>query len=243
VTSEGAAAYNAIIGRAVGDVAAFRSNRGTTDVYHIFPAPGTQRTVQAARFYILTRTGTYADAATLTLEILDYGGTVQHTVSAAGIDMTAAPTSTWTAITLSGTPADLEIAPGEFLAFHFSLGGTPAGNLGVYPAFEVEALNSATVPDTPTLLAPPNGAVTTTHAITLKWAAGAGANGYHVQLDGGDMITTTGTTSPTILATGLHTWTVRAYNSAGPSGWATPWTVEVVKHKVFLPLVLRNLTP
>jgi hypothetical protein len=138
VTSEGAAAYNAIIGRAVGDVAAFRSNRGTTDVYHIFPAPGTRRTVQAARFYILTRTGTYADAATLTLEILDYGGTVQHTVSAAGIDVTAAPTSTWTAITLSGTPADLEIAPGEFLAFHFSLSGAPAGDLDVRPIFEVE---------------------------------------------------------------------------------------------------------
>jgi hypothetical protein len=138
VTSEGSAAYNAIIGRAVGDVAVFRSNRGTANVYYIFPAPSTQRTVQAAKFYILSRSGTYSSDATLTLEILDYAGTVQHTVSATGINVQTAPTSTWTDVTLSGTPADLVIEPGEFLAFHFSLDSTPAGDLDVRPIFEVE---------------------------------------------------------------------------------------------------------
>jgi hypothetical protein len=120
VTSEGTAAYSAIIGRNVSEVAAFRSNRAT-DIYYMFPAPSTQRTVQSAtRFCILSRTGTYVGAATLTLEILDYAGTVQHTV-----------------VTLSGTPADLEIAPGEFLAFHFRLGGASGGDLDVRPIFEV----------------------------------------------------------------------------------------------------------
>jgi hypothetical protein len=137
VTSEGTAAYSAIIGRNVSEVAAFRSNRAT-DIYYMFPAPSTQRTVQSAtRFCILSRTGTYVGAATLTLEILDYAGTVQHTVSAAGIDMETAPTGVWTAVTLSGTPADLEIAPGEFLAFHFRLGGASGGDLDVRPIFEV----------------------------------------------------------------------------------------------------------
>jgi hypothetical protein len=138
VTSEGSAAYNAIIGRAVGDAAAFRSNRGTSEVYYVFPAPGSQRTVQAAKFSILSRAGTYAGDATLTLEILDYSGVVQHTVSAAGVDMKTAPTGTWTDITLSGTAEDLMIASGEFLAFHFSLGGTPGGDLDVRPVFEVD---------------------------------------------------------------------------------------------------------
>jgi hypothetical protein len=229
VTSENGTAYNVTQGRLVRPAAMFRSYRNTTDVYHIFPAPGSQRTIQAAKYCILSRTGTYAGLATLTLEILDYAGTVQHTVSAAGIDMEMAPTGVWTAVTLSGTPADLEIAPGEFLVFHFSLSGAPAGDLAVYPVFEVEVVapSALTPPNVPTLLAPPNGTITATQAITLVWAASTDAVGYHVQLDSNDMITTTGTTSPTVLPTGIHTWTVRAFNSAGASDWATPWTIEI----------------
>jgi hypothetical protein len=138
VTSEGEVAYSVTQGRPIHPAAAFRSNRGTSEVYYIFSAPGSQRTVQAARFHILSRTGTYAGDATLTLEILDYSGTVRHTVSAAGVDMKTAPTGAWTDITLSGSVADLEIAPGEFLAFHFSLSSTPGGDLDVRPIFEVD---------------------------------------------------------------------------------------------------------
>lgn len=138
VTSEIMSAYSAIIGRAASKVATFRSNRGTTDIYYVFPAPGAQRTVQAAKFHILSRTGAYPDSATLTLEILDYDGALRHTVNAADVDVQAASPGVWTDITLSGVPADLEIMPGEFLAFHFNLDGAPAGDLNVHPIFEVQ---------------------------------------------------------------------------------------------------------
>jgi hypothetical protein len=84
------------------------------------------------------------------------------------------------------------------------------------------------VPGIPLLIAPPNGTVTTTPAITLTWQAGAGATptGYNVQLDGA-IITTTETTSATVLSAGVHIWSVRAYNATGYSDWATPWTVEL----------------
>ena len=100
-----------------------------------------------------------------------------------------------------------------------------------------------TPPDTPVLVAPPNGHITTTHNITLQWQAGAGAapTGYNVELDG-TVITTTQTTSPTVLATGEHTWTVRAFNAAGYSDWAASWTVEVMRphHHIYLPLLRRD---
>ena len=81
------------------------------------------------------------------------------------------------------------------------------------------------------LLYPPNGTVTTTRAITFEWQANAGvsAEGYNVRVDGG-VITTTGTTSPTVLSVGVHTWTVRAYDRTGYSEWASPaWRVEVTE--------------
>jgi hypothetical protein len=241
VTSEGGASYAATRGRPVHPAATFRSNRGATDMYYIFAASGGRRAVQAAKFYILDRTGAYADSATLTLEILDFDGTVQHAASAVGVDVQAASAGVWTNVTLSGDSVDLEIMPGEFLAFHFRLAGSPAGDLAAHLVFEVEVLNP---PGTPTLLAPPDGTITTTYAITLAWQAGIGGTptGYHVDVDGA-IFTVTGTTSPTVLSTGVHTWTVRAFNSGGHSDWATPWTVEVTVYRIALPLVMRNFGP
>jgi hypothetical protein len=137
VTSEEGAAYGVMQGRLVHAAAAFRADRGTADAYFIFPAPSTQRTVRAARFCILSRTGAYRGSAALTLEILDYAGTVQHAASTV-VELQAAPAGTWADVPLVDAPADLEIAPGEFLAFHFRLDGGPGGGLAVYPAFEVE---------------------------------------------------------------------------------------------------------
>jgi len=96
-------------------------------------------------------------------------------------------------------------------------------------------------PTTPTLLAPSDGHITTTQAITLTWQMGTGPapDGYHVDLDG-NMITTTNTFSPTLLATDIHTWTVRAYNTSGVSEWAPVWSLEITQHNVYLPLVTRN---
>jgi uncharacterized repeat protein (TIGR01451 family) len=104
------------------------------------------------------------------------------------------------------------------------LGSTP-DDVVVYVGIE-----PAEQPTTPTLLFPPDETVTTTRAITLKWQAGTGPSptGYNVKLDG-PVITTTGTTSPTVLSEGVHTWTVRAYNDTGYSNWAPLWTVEVTE--------------
>jgi hypothetical protein len=38
----------------------------------------------------------------------------------------------------------------------------------------------------------------------------------------------------------VHTWTVQAYNTLGVSGWATPWTLEVDCHRIYLPLVAKS---
>jgi hypothetical protein len=56
----------------------------------------------------------------------------------------------------------------------------------------------------------------------------------------GDVVTTTNTTSATILSVGAYTWTVRAYNTAGASGWAAPWTIEVRRYLIYLPLILKS---
>jgi hypothetical protein len=84
-------------------------------------------------------------------------------------------------------------------------------------------------PGVPVLVAPPDGTMTATQAITLTWQAGAGEmpDGYNLELDG-EVLTTTATTSPTMLATGVHTWRVRAFNILGYSDYSDAWTVEVV---------------
>jgi hypothetical protein len=93
----------------------------------------------------------------------------------------------------------------------------------------------------PTLLAPPDGTLTTTRQVTFTWAAGAGAmpEGYTLRLDG-TLLTTTHAMTSTLLSTGLHTWTVRAYNANGLSNWADTWNIEIVSFTLYLPLVLRG---
>ena len=96
-------------------------------------------------------------------------------------------------------------------------------------------------PATPIEITPPDGTITTTHAVTLTWQAGVGNTpiGYNLNLDG-SVITTSTTTSGTLLATGVHTWTVRAYNSAGYSEWAIPWMIEIRHYNVYLPLAMHS---
>jgi hypothetical protein len=137
IASEGDASYNAVIGRLVGANASFRSNRGVTDIYYIFPAPASSRTITSAAWNIISRSGAYAGTASLTLEIRDFSGALQHTVSSAPVDLEAATLNTWTTMALSATPANLTIAPGEYLAFRFTLDGASTGDLDVRPMFEV----------------------------------------------------------------------------------------------------------
>lgn len=136
ITVEEPPTYNAIIGRLVGIAGAYRSAR-TTEAATIFPAPTTSRTVQEANFYLLSRTGTYAGSATLSLVIYSYAGIPQHTASSDVIDLQTAPTGVWTSINLSSLPDSLTISPGEFLAFSFKLDGSVGGDLDVRPLFDV----------------------------------------------------------------------------------------------------------
>ncbi len=84
-------------------------------------------------------------------------------------------------------------------------------------------------PAVPILLAPPDGTVTTTHAITFTWEPGVGeiVDGYNLEVDG-TVYTTTETFSATVLSGGPHTWRVRAYNSAGYSDYTDPWSLTVI---------------
>jgi dienelactone hydrolase len=109
------------------------------------------------------------------------------------------------------------------------------------PAWSLEVTATLPVPGVPTLLAPPDGTITTSQAVTLKWQAGAGAvpEGYNVRVDG-RAISTTGAVRPTMLSEGMHTWTVQAYNAVGVSGWAAPWALEVDRHHIYFPLVARS---
>ena len=103
-------------------------------------------------------------------------------------------------------------------------------------------------PGVPLLLMPPDGLLTATQTITFTWQAGPGEppDGYNWQLDG-VVVTLTETTTGTLLATGVHTWTARAFNATGFSNWATAWTVEVepqqVRYSIYLPLLLRRGAP
>ena len=104
-------------------------------------------------------------------------------------------------------------------------------------AWTVEVVEA---PGIPVLVSPPDGTFTSTRAITFTWQAGSGGApaGYNLELDG-QVITTTATTSPTLLAAGAHTWRVRAFNVAGYSGYSGAWSLTVA-HRVYLPVILRT---
>jgi hypothetical protein len=97
-------------------------------------------------------------------------------------------------------------------------------------------------PAIPTLLAPPDGTMTTSHTITFTWEPGAGGGdleGYNLELDGSAVFTTPNTWLPLSLTAGLHSWRVRAFNSGGVSDYTAAWAVEVLD----LPGVPELLTP
>jgi hypothetical protein len=98
-------------------------------------------------------------------------------------------------------------------------------------------------PGIPTLVAPPDDTITTTQNITFTWQAGAGEipDGYNMEIAGA-VITTTGTTWPAVMATGVYTWRVRAFNAFGYSGYTDAWMITLEKkvYLHYLPIILRN---
>jgi hypothetical protein len=139
VTNEGPVTYATTLGRSVALVQQTRSARPASDFYMIFPAPSAQRSILAAEYRIIGRSGSYTGTATLTLEILDLAGAVQHTVSGAGVDLEAAAADTWAGLTLSAAPADLVIEPGEFLVARVNLDGAQnVDDLSVQTIFSIE---------------------------------------------------------------------------------------------------------
>ncbi len=99
---------------------------------------------------------------------------------------------------------------------------------------EVDYPDSLTVQGTieaPDRISPLDGAVITDTTPTLLWAAVADAEGYRVTFDGtlfDDVGVTTAFTTP-VLADGIYTWTVTAYNVWGAnSPEQAPWTFRVM---------------
>ena len=137
VTLENGASFTGTEGRLLTSNATFRSNLGSSDMYFAFPAPATARSVQSASVMVASRSGSYSGQATITLEVYSFDGSLQHTVSASAVDLQAASILTWSTFTVSSTPGNLTIDPGQYLAVHFHLDGAAAGDLDVQPVFDV----------------------------------------------------------------------------------------------------------
>ncbi len=131
-------------GRALGQ-AVFRSDRGASNLYYIFPAPAVTatdyKTVQSAKYYIFSRSGGYdSGTANMSLEIYDLNGNLRHTASSQILDLEAATASAWQTVPLTNTLQDKIIAneSGEYLAFRVNFDSGSADDFDVRIAFEVE---------------------------------------------------------------------------------------------------------
>jgi hypothetical protein len=133
VTVEGTLSYLALDGRLLSEVAAFRSARNA-DIYFVFPAPATAKTVTAARYYLVSRSGAYSGTANLWLQVYNFAGVFQRTVTSTVVDLETAPTGSWVTLGLLSTRT---VNPGEFLTFHCDLSTAAGGTLDVRPIFEV----------------------------------------------------------------------------------------------------------
>jgi hypothetical protein len=98
------------------------------------------------------------------------------------------------------------------------------------------------LPATPVLLSPLDGAVLNDDTPTLAWRASSGAAGYLLKFNG-VLINVGNVTQYTMdtLPENTYTWTIAAYDVLGnQSPYADAWSFTIAPvHDVYLPLVLR----
>lgn len=194
-----------------------------------------------------SRTGNYAVVTDTTIVTLPVPGIPVLLAPYDGyITDSSTITFAWRAGT-GGTPASYNVQVGDRIITTAATVSTTVLPVGVYTwtvrAYNVtgysawanvrtiEITETVPPPDSPILVSPPDGYVTTTQSVTLTWlpaSSGASPTGYNVRLDD-KIITTTVTTSSTILSVGDHTWTARAYNDVGYSAWAVARTIRITE--------------
>ncbi|MCP3974901.1 MAG: hypothetical protein GY720_10450, partial [bacterium] len=133
-------------GRLLGPVSTFRSGR-VEHIYHVFPMPVEKKVVRSVSYYLLSRSGSYSSGnANMSLEVFSVDGNLQHTVSINSVDLETADSGIWSSVSLSATFDDLQVDPGEYLAFHVNFDAGPADDLRVDAVFEVEVDHNYVAP-------------------------------------------------------------------------------------------------
>jgi hypothetical protein len=127
--------YASLMGRGRSAAGQYHSSSG--DSFYVLSAPGSTLKVGYALVWILARSGTYLNEATLSLEVRNLNGNLVRTLSQSPLDLRASPTTAWMVLPLTNSQKDRMVQPGEYLALHFQLGGSVGGNLDVQTLFEV----------------------------------------------------------------------------------------------------------
>lgn len=78
--------------------------------------------ISLLRFTEMTSGAAYTASVGFDLVVMDYAGAVKRTISTAPLNYRNVPLTTWTPITLSTTPGDLDIIPGELVAGQLTFG-------------------------------------------------------------------------------------------------------------------------
>jgi hypothetical protein len=137
--------------------------------------------------------------------------------------------ATFSGSELDGLPAIVQSLDGQHTAFLYDALAwkTIASDAERAQIEEGLACHHALLfPTAPQLLAPGDGTLTNTTAQTLTWG-NTYAAGYNVLLNG-NIFTTSTPYSPTLLADGEYTWSVRAYSLLGEyTSWASPYHFHV----------------
>lgn len=141
---------------------------------------------------------------------------------------------------LTGTPTITSLDQGEYSLW--ARARDVVDSLDPSPAFAGFIYDTIS-PTVPTLLWPADGVTVTRELTGFFWhgpLSDTGSTlGYHLQID--EQVLTRNITyyvPPGMLAVGVHTWRVRAFDAAGNrSQWTVPWSFVIDRYDYYLPLV------